>query len=147
MYFTLWVCFTCSEEIWKLLSERRCVLFYFHCILFFFVFHGYLRQITNLLWAIIHLYSLEDYSHWSVVLLKLTFVFLCAPAGVPTVPLLPPQVSQSLTSVPPVNPATTLPGEWVTWLEAFLKQKLKKGKGRSLPLFLGGLVGLQLHTT
>ncbi|XP_032845609.2 Golgi reassembly-stacking protein 2 isoform X2 [Tyto alba] len=30
--------------------------------------------------------------------------------GVPTVPLLPPQVSQSLTSVPPVNPATTLPG-------------------------------------
>ncbi|NWT51511.1 GORS2 protein, partial [Erythrocercus mccallii] len=29
--------------------------------------------------------------------------------GVPTVPLLP-QVSQSLTSVPPVNPATTLPG-------------------------------------
>ncbi|KAI1237181.1 hypothetical protein IHE44_0014437 [Lamprotornis superbus] len=30
--------------------------------------------------------------------------------GVPTVPLLPPQVSQSLPSVPPVNPATTLPG-------------------------------------
>ncbi|XP_059962477.1 Golgi reassembly-stacking protein 2 [Mesoplodon densirostris] len=30
--------------------------------------------------------------------------------GVPTVPLLPPQVNQSLTSVPPVNPATTLPG-------------------------------------
>nr|XP_009680082.1 PREDICTED: Golgi reassembly-stacking protein 2 [Struthio camelus australis] len=30
--------------------------------------------------------------------------------GVPTVPLLPPQVSQSLASVPPVNPATTLPG-------------------------------------
>uniref|UniRef100_A0A667HTG9 Golgi reassembly stacking protein 2 n=1 Tax=Lynx canadensis TaxID=61383 RepID=A0A667HTG9_LYNCA len=30
--------------------------------------------------------------------------------GVPTVPLLPPQVSQSLTSVPPMNPATTLPG-------------------------------------
>ncbi|KAM6129623.1 LOW QUALITY PROTEIN: Golgi reassembly-stacking protein 2 [Pterocles gutturalis] len=30
--------------------------------------------------------------------------------GVPTVPLLPPQVSQSLTSVPPVSPATTLPG-------------------------------------
>ncbi|XP_003478679.1 Golgi reassembly-stacking protein 2 [Cavia porcellus] len=30
--------------------------------------------------------------------------------GVPTVPFLPPQVSQSLASVPPVNPATTLPG-------------------------------------
>ncbi|KAB1279268.1 Golgi reassembly-stacking protein 2 [Camelus dromedarius] len=30
--------------------------------------------------------------------------------GVPTVPLLPPQVNQSLTSVPPMNPATTLPG-------------------------------------
>ncbi|CAM5147403.1 unnamed protein product [Eretmochelys imbricata] len=30
--------------------------------------------------------------------------------GVPTVPLLPPQVNQSLSSVPPVNPATTLPG-------------------------------------
>ncbi|NWJ08268.1 GORS2 protein, partial [Crypturellus undulatus] len=30
--------------------------------------------------------------------------------GVPTVPLLPPQVSASLASVPPVNPATTLPG-------------------------------------
>ncbi|XP_008945148.1 PREDICTED: Golgi reassembly-stacking protein 2 [Merops nubicus] len=30
--------------------------------------------------------------------------------GVPTVPLLPSQVSQSLASVPPVNPATTLPG-------------------------------------
>ncbi|XP_021094235.1 Golgi reassembly-stacking protein 2 isoform X3 [Heterocephalus glaber] len=30
--------------------------------------------------------------------------------GVPTVPLLPPQVNQSLASVPPVNPATTLPG-------------------------------------
>uniref|UniRef100_A0A8C6YIG6 Golgi reassembly stacking protein 2 n=2 Tax=Nothoprocta perdicaria TaxID=30464 RepID=A0A8C6YIG6_NOTPE len=30
--------------------------------------------------------------------------------GVPTVPLLPPQVSPSLASVPPVNPATTLPG-------------------------------------
>uniref|UniRef100_A0A5F9DBR0 Golgi reassembly stacking protein 2 n=1 Tax=Oryctolagus cuniculus TaxID=9986 RepID=A0A5F9DBR0_RABIT len=29
--------------------------------------------------------------------------------GVPTVPLLPPQVNQSLTSVPPINPATTLP--------------------------------------
>lgn len=29
--------------------------------------------------------------------------------GVPTVPLLPPQVNQSLTSVPPMNPATTLP--------------------------------------
>ncbi|KAM6174912.1 Golgi reassembly-stacking protein 2 isoform 2-T2 [Erethizon dorsatum] len=29
--------------------------------------------------------------------------------GVPTVPLLPPQVNQSLASVPPVNPATTLP--------------------------------------
>ena len=31
--------------------------------------------------------------------------------GVPTVPLLPPQVNQSLTSVPPMNPATTLPGK------------------------------------
>ncbi|NXA32761.1 GORS2 protein, partial [Eudromia elegans] len=30
--------------------------------------------------------------------------------GVPTVPLLPPQVSPSLASMPPVNPATTLPG-------------------------------------
>ncbi|KAF6113954.1 golgi reassembly stacking protein 2 [Phyllostomus discolor] len=30
--------------------------------------------------------------------------------GVPTVPLLPPQVNQSLTSVPSVSPATTLPG-------------------------------------
>ncbi|KAK1336897.1 hypothetical protein QTO34_002933 [Cnephaeus nilssonii] len=30
--------------------------------------------------------------------------------GVPTVPLLPPQVNQSLTSVPSMNPATTLPG-------------------------------------
>ncbi|KAM9664149.1 Golgi reassembly-stacking protein 2 isoform 1-T1 [Trichechus inunguis] len=30
--------------------------------------------------------------------------------GVPTVPLLSPQVNQSLTSVPPINPATTLPG-------------------------------------
>ncbi|XP_029790255.1 Golgi reassembly-stacking protein 2 isoform X1 [Suricata suricatta] len=30
--------------------------------------------------------------------------------GVPTVPLLPPQVNQSLTSVPPMNPTTTLPG-------------------------------------
>ncbi|XP_071603488.1 Golgi reassembly-stacking protein 2 [Heliangelus exortis] len=30
--------------------------------------------------------------------------------GVPTVPLLPPQGSLSLTSMPPVNPATTLPG-------------------------------------
>ncbi|XP_006878912.1 PREDICTED: Golgi reassembly-stacking protein 2 [Elephantulus edwardii] len=30
--------------------------------------------------------------------------------GVPTVPLLPPQINQSLTSVPPINPATTLPG-------------------------------------
>ncbi|GAB1286414.1 Golgi reassembly-stacking protein 2 [Apodemus speciosus] len=29
--------------------------------------------------------------------------------GVPTVPLLPPQVNQSLASVPPMNPATTLP--------------------------------------
>lgn len=29
--------------------------------------------------------------------------------GVPTVPLLPPQVNQSLAPVPPVNPATTLP--------------------------------------
>jgi hypothetical protein len=29
--------------------------------------------------------------------------------GVPTVPLLPPQVNQSLTSVPPMNPTTTLP--------------------------------------
>uniref|UniRef100_G1NWZ2 Golgi reassembly stacking protein 2 n=1 Tax=Myotis lucifugus TaxID=59463 RepID=G1NWZ2_MYOLU len=29
--------------------------------------------------------------------------------GVPTVPLLPPQVNQSLTSVPSMNPATTLP--------------------------------------
>uniref|UniRef100_A0A9L0R875 Golgi reassembly stacking protein 2 n=1 Tax=Equus caballus TaxID=9796 RepID=A0A9L0R875_HORSE len=30
--------------------------------------------------------------------------------GVPTVPLLPPQVNQSLISMPPLNPATTLPG-------------------------------------
>uniref|UniRef100_A0A8C8VNJ6 Golgi reassembly stacking protein 2 n=1 Tax=Pelusios castaneus TaxID=367368 RepID=A0A8C8VNJ6_9SAUR len=30
--------------------------------------------------------------------------------GVPTVPLLPPQVNQSLSSMPSVNPATTLPG-------------------------------------
>ncbi|KAM4859442.1 Golgi reassembly-stacking protein 2 [Thomomys bottae] len=30
--------------------------------------------------------------------------------GVPTVPLLPPQINQSLASVPPLNPATTLPG-------------------------------------
>lgn len=30
--------------------------------------------------------------------------------GVPTVPLLPPQVNQSLTSVPSMSPATTLPG-------------------------------------
>nr|XP_023398823.1 Golgi reassembly-stacking protein 2 [Loxodonta africana] len=30
--------------------------------------------------------------------------------GIPTVPLLSPQVNQSLTSVPPINPATTLPG-------------------------------------
>uniref|UniRef100_A0A3Q1M980 Golgi reassembly stacking protein 2 n=2 Tax=Bos TaxID=9903 RepID=A0A3Q1M980_BOVIN len=30
--------------------------------------------------------------------------------GVPTVPLLPPQVNQSLTSMPPMNPTTTLPG-------------------------------------
>ncbi|KAM6177840.1 Golgi reassembly-stacking protein 2 [Rhynchocyon petersi] len=30
--------------------------------------------------------------------------------GVPTVPLLPPQINQSLTSVSPINPATTLPG-------------------------------------
>jgi len=30
--------------------------------------------------------------------------------GVPTVPLLPPQVNQSLTSVAPLNPAPTLPG-------------------------------------
>uniref|UniRef100_A0A8D0H5U2 Golgi reassembly stacking protein 2 n=1 Tax=Sphenodon punctatus TaxID=8508 RepID=A0A8D0H5U2_SPHPU len=30
--------------------------------------------------------------------------------GVPTAPLLPPQVSQCLSSVPSVNPATTLPG-------------------------------------
>uniref|UniRef100_A0A8C3FJI9 Golgi reassembly stacking protein 2 n=1 Tax=Chrysemys picta bellii TaxID=8478 RepID=A0A8C3FJI9_CHRPI len=29
--------------------------------------------------------------------------------GVPTVPLLPQQINQSLSSVPPVNPATTLP--------------------------------------
>nr|BAC28276.1 unnamed protein product [Mus musculus] len=29
--------------------------------------------------------------------------------GVPTVPLLPPQVNQSLASMPPMNPATTLP--------------------------------------
>lgn len=29
--------------------------------------------------------------------------------GVPTVPLLPPQVNQSLASVPPMNPAATLP--------------------------------------
>jgi hypothetical protein len=29
--------------------------------------------------------------------------------GVPTVPLLPPQVNQSLTPVPPMNPTTTLP--------------------------------------
>uniref|UniRef100_G3TWW6 Golgi reassembly stacking protein 2 n=1 Tax=Loxodonta africana TaxID=9785 RepID=G3TWW6_LOXAF len=29
--------------------------------------------------------------------------------GIPTVPLLSPQVNQSLTSVPPINPATTLP--------------------------------------
>ncbi|XP_069877235.1 Golgi reassembly-stacking protein 2 [Dipodomys merriami] len=29
--------------------------------------------------------------------------------GVPTVPLLPPQINQSLASVPPLNPATTLP--------------------------------------
>lgn len=31
--------------------------------------------------------------------------------GVPTIPLLPPQVNQSFTSVPSMNPATTLPGE------------------------------------
>ena len=31
--------------------------------------------------------------------------------GVPTVPLLPPQVNQSLTSMPPMNPTTTLPGK------------------------------------
>ncbi|XP_020846604.1 Golgi reassembly-stacking protein 2 [Phascolarctos cinereus] len=30
--------------------------------------------------------------------------------GVPTVPLLPPKVNQTITSVPPVNPAATLPG-------------------------------------
>ncbi|OBS78099.1 hypothetical protein A6R68_19510, partial [Neotoma lepida] len=30
--------------------------------------------------------------------------------GAPTVPLLPPQVNPSLASVPPMNPATTLPG-------------------------------------
>ncbi|XP_019582968.1 Golgi reassembly-stacking protein 2 [Rhinolophus sinicus] len=30
--------------------------------------------------------------------------------GVPTIPLLPPQVNQSFTSVPSMNPATTLPG-------------------------------------
>ncbi|XP_006866679.1 PREDICTED: Golgi reassembly-stacking protein 2 [Chrysochloris asiatica] len=30
--------------------------------------------------------------------------------GVPTVPLLPPQLSQSLSPIPPINPATTLPG-------------------------------------
>ncbi|KAM4869764.1 Golgi reassembly-stacking protein 2 [Urocitellus parryii] len=30
--------------------------------------------------------------------------------GVPTVPLLSPQVNQSLASMPPMNPATTLPG-------------------------------------
>ncbi|XP_074071833.1 Golgi reassembly-stacking protein 2 [Macrotis lagotis] len=30
--------------------------------------------------------------------------------GVPTVPLLPPKVNQSISSVPPVNPAATLPG-------------------------------------
>jgi len=44
-------------------------------------------------------------------MLEINVVFLYTPPGVPTVPLLPPQVSQSLTSVPPVNPATTLPGE------------------------------------
>lgn len=44
-------------------------------------------------------------------MLKINVVFLSALPGVPTVPLLPPQVNQSLTSVPPVNPATTLPGE------------------------------------
>jgi hypothetical protein len=31
--------------------------------------------------------------------------------GVPTVPLLPPQVNQSLTPVPPMNPTTTLPSK------------------------------------
>ncbi|XP_001367823.1 Golgi reassembly-stacking protein 2 [Monodelphis domestica] len=30
--------------------------------------------------------------------------------GVPTVPLLPPKVNQTISSVPPVNPAATLPG-------------------------------------
>lgn len=35
---------------------------------------------------------------------------MCFILGVPTVPLLP-QVNQSLASVPPVNPATTLPSK------------------------------------
>jgi hypothetical protein len=36
---------------------------------------------------------------------------MCFILGVPTVPLLPPQVNQSLASMPPMNPATTLPSK------------------------------------
>lgn len=80
-----------------------------------------LRQIVIFLKAIIYLYSYGK--KMKCCMLKINVVPLCTPPGVPTVPLLPPQVSQSLTSVPPVNPATTLPGEQVKFLKTFLKQK------------------------
>ncbi|XP_065269306.1 Golgi reassembly-stacking protein 2 isoform X2 [Emys orbicularis] len=46
--------------------------------------------------------------------------------GVPTVPLLPPQVNQSLSSVPPVNPATTLPAANVSPSQRLVKIRRRK---------------------
>lgn len=48
---------------------------------------------------------------WSGNRIGLKIILMCFILGVPTVPLLPPQVNQSLASVPPINPATTLPSK------------------------------------